>query len=255
MKKRLLIILSFMLMTISLNFLYINVKAMTDTEWRKSFGGNYGQDDYTTPPPLVGDQAKIGFRNDWDKARDFGVKPIKVGDSQIEIKTYPGASIKVVRVEKEEDISLYGITSIYSYNKTDYKIKPILANPSGIAIFDLKNSGTYKNQEIKKNSEEKVKIGDKYFVSVSYDGINLGSAEWTVGESIPKDIEEKDEEEIQQFVEALENKEKEKADREQKYAEALFRNAIATEANKTWYQRLGDNIEDTWANVKGWWKG
>lgn len=58
-----------------------------------------------------------------------------------------------------------------------------------------------------------------------------------------------------QFVEALENKEKEKADREQKYAGALFRNAIATEANKTWYQRLGDNIEDTWANVKGWWKG
>lgn len=56
-------------------------------------------------------------------------------------------------------------------------------------------------------------------------------------------------------MEALENKEKEKADREQKYAEALFRNAIATEANKTWYQRLGDSIEDTWANVKGWWKG
>lgn len=25
--------------------------------------------------------------------------------------------------------------------------------------------------------------------------------------------------------------------------------------HKTWYQRLGDNIEDTWANVKGWWKG
>ncbi|HEL1269473.1 TPA: hypothetical protein TVR04_000768 [Streptococcus equi subsp. zooepidemicus] len=251
MRKTLLVILSFMLMTISLNFLYINVKAMTDTEWRKSFGGNYGQDDYTTPPPLVGNQAKIGFQNDWEKARDFGVKPINVGDQEIMIKTAPGAIIRISKNGTE----LYEISLESTAVNSGYIIKPTLANSSGTVTFKLTNSGTYENQEIKKNSEEKVKIGDKYFVSVSYDGINLGSAEWTVGESIPKDIEEKDEEEIQKFVEALENKEKEKADREQKYAEALFRNAIATEANKTWYQRLGDSIEDTWANVKGWWKG
>lgn len=39
------------------------------------------------------------------------------------------------------------------------------------------------------------------------------------------------------------------------YAEELFRRSVEEEANKTWYQRLGDNIEDTWANVKGWWRG
>lgn len=35
----------------------------------------------------------------------------------------------------------------------------------------------------------------------------------------------------------------------------LFRQQQQEEANKTWYQRLGDNIQDQWWNFKGWLRG
>ncbi|HEK9982280.1 TPA: hypothetical protein TUU08_000805 [Streptococcus equi subsp. zooepidemicus] len=246
MKKKLVMILALYAVGVS-----ANVKA-EDIE-----RGYYGDDDHTLQPKPTGDSKRIGFRNDWDQAREFGVKPIKVEDQKIQIKTYPGAMIRVYKKSNSNIFQeLYEIkpTRIFYYNNPTYEIKYILADSSGLAIFDLTNSGIYEKEKLIKQPD-KPQQGNSYTVSTSLDGIYLGSAEWTVGESIPKDIEEKDEEEIQKFVEALENKEKEKADREQKYAEALFRNAIATEANKTWYQRLGDNIEDTWANVKGWWRG
>ncbi|HEL1201638.1 hypothetical protein KUG02_06025 [Streptococcus equi subsp. zooepidemicus] len=50
----------------------------------------------------------------------------------------------------------------------------------------------------------------------------------------------------------LEQFEKQEQERE---ALEMFQKQQQQEANKTWYQRLGDNIEDTWANVKGWWRG
>ncbi|HEL0655411.1 TPA: hypothetical protein TUW49_000680 [Streptococcus equi subsp. zooepidemicus] len=43
--------------------------------------------------------------------------------------------------------------------------------------------------------------------------------------------------------------------RQQKLLEDNMLKHIRENDHKTWYQRLGDNIEDTWANVKGWWKG
>lgn len=74
-----------------------------------------------------------------------------------------------------------------------------------------------------------------------------------MGESIPKDEEEKDEAEIQKFIDELEQKEK-KAE-EQKYAEELFKQQQREEAEKTWYQRVGDSFQDQWWNFKDWWRG
>ncbi|HEK9984162.1 TPA: hypothetical protein TT553_001022 [Streptococcus equi subsp. zooepidemicus] len=47
----------------------------------------------------------------------------------------------------------------------------------------------------------------------------------------------------------------EQFEKQEQEREALEMFQQQQEANKTWYQRLGDNIEDTWANVKGWWRG
>ncbi|VDC42083.1 hypothetical protein FMV2238Y02_05170 [Streptococcus canis] len=48
---------------------------------------------------------------------------------------------------------------------------------------------------------------------------------------------------------------KEREAEEQQYAEELFKRSIEEETNKTWYQRLGDSIQDQWWNFKGWWRG
>lgn len=48
---------------------------------------------------------------------------------------------------------------------------------------------------------------------------------------------------------------KERETEEQQYAEELFRRSIEEEANKTWYQRLRDSIQDQWWNFKGWLRG
>ncbi|HFK6078241.1 TPA: hypothetical protein ACGYWR_001149 [Streptococcus pyogenes] len=74
-----------------------------------------------------------------------------------------------------------------------------------------------------------------------------------MGESIPKDEEEKDEVEIQKFIDGLEQKEREAE--EQKYAEELFKQQQQEEAKKTWHQRLSDSIQDQWWNFKDWWRG
>ncbi|HEL0290808.1 hypothetical protein JavanS193_0001 [Streptococcus satellite phage Javan193] len=49
--------------------------------------------------------------------------------------------------------------------------------------------------------------------------------------------------------------EKEQKHVEQKLLEDNMLKHIRENDHKTWYQRLGDNIEDTWANFKGWWRG
>lgn len=48
---------------------------------------------------------------------------------------------------------------------------------------------------------------------------------------------------------------KERETEEQQYAEELFKRSIEEEASKTWYQRLGDSIQDQWWNFKGWLRG
>ncbi|HES0233109.1 TPA: hypothetical protein ACKQ6S_001821 [Streptococcus pyogenes] len=50
-------------------------------------------------------------------------------------------------------------------------------------------------------------------------------------------------------------KKKEKAEEEQKQLENAMIKHIQEEANKTWYQRLRDSIQDQWWNFKGWLRG
>ncbi|HHK1020686.1 TPA: hypothetical protein ACQOA0_000949 [Streptococcus pyogenes] len=255
MKKKL------VLATLCLSMCAVSVRAESDFGSANEIGlGFYGSDDYTNQPALTGDQAKIGFRNDWKDARDFGVKPINLRDSKIEVKTNPGALVRVSLTTGETTNSIWELTSVSSsmsngiYTIT-YKIKPTIANSSGIATFDLANSGKYDKEksEIIKSTESNAKKGDTYSVTTSIDGWTIGYGEWTVGESIPKDEEEKDEAEIQKFIDELEQKEK-KAE-EQKYAEELFKQQQREEAEKTWYQRVGDSFQDQWWNFKGWLRG
>lgn len=48
---------------------------------------------------------------------------------------------------------------------------------------------------------------------------------------------------------------KEREAEEQQYAEELFKRSIEEEANKKWYQRLGDSIQDQCWNFKSWLRG
>ncbi|MGJ0022198.1 hypothetical protein [Streptococcus dysgalactiae] len=209
MKKKLVMIAAF-----CLSMCAVSVKAESDFGSANEIGlGFYGSDDYTNQPTLTGDQAKIGFRNDWKDARDFGVKPINLGDSKIEVKTNPGALVRVSLTTGETTNSIWELTSVSSsmsngiYTNT-YKIKPTIANSSGIATFDLANSGKYDKEksEIIKSTESNAKKGDTYSVTTSIDGWTIGSGKWTVGESKARDIEEREA--------------KEKADREKKEQEA-----------------------------------
>lgn len=250
MKKTLVTITGLLaILSLMLSFSY-NAKAMTDLEWRHSFGSYYGDDDYTTPPLVTGDQSKIGFRTDWQQARDFGVKPINVGDDKIEIKTYPKALIKVYKTSPTgESDSLYEVTN--DFNSEDYRMKFTLANDSGIATFDLKQVGIYDKQKTKFTKKEvKTEKGDKYFVVASYDGFTLGSGEWIVGKSKPRDKVEEEEKQYQlEMSQILEQFEQQEQERE---ALELFNRSREVEEGKTWYQRLGDSIQDQWWNFKGW---
>lgn len=169
-----------------------------------------------------GNQRIWGFRTDWEKGRDFGARPIKKGDSDIKIKTAPEA---VLRVLKNGE-------SLIGNDKRSYSV----AGGDGKVSFQFKD-------------EDKPKSGDKYKVTLTIDGFYLASEEWTVGESLPKDEEERDEAEIQKFIEALEQRERESED--QKYAEELFKLSIREEDHKSWHQRLSESIQDQWWNFKG----
>ncbi|HEL1086631.1 TPA: hypothetical protein TVE90_000875 [Streptococcus equi subsp. zooepidemicus] len=79
---------------------------------------------------------------------------------------------------------------------------------------------------------------------------------WEVGRLVYKDSLTLKEEQDQLRQEKLrQHIEKEQKHVEQKLLEDNMLKHIRENDHKTWYQRLGDSIEDTWANVKGWWKG
>ncbi|HEL1239488.1 TPA: hypothetical protein TVN96_001217 [Streptococcus equi subsp. zooepidemicus] len=197
---------------------------------------------------VYGNQKVWGFRTDWEQRRDFGVRPIQKGDRDIRVKTAPEA---VLTVDKWENNKWENVTkeireggtynhSTYSRDgQTIYQIPlTIVAGGDGRITFPLK---------------QETQLGEKYRLTLTVGGFYLAGGEWTVGDSVPRDIEEKDEAEIQQFVKELERKEREVE--EQKYAEELFKHSVEEEANKAWYQRLGDRIQDQWYNIKSWWNG
>ncbi|VGU89080.1 hypothetical protein [Streptococcus pyogenes] len=169
-----------------------------------------------------GNQRIWGFRTDWEKGRDFGARPIKKGDSDIKIKTAPEAVLRVLKNGGK----------LTGNDQRSYSV----AGGDGKVSFQFKD-------------EDKPKNGDKYKVTLTIDGFYLASEEWTVGESLPKDEEERDEAEIQKFIEALEQRQRESED--QKYAEELFKLSIKEEDHKPWHQRLSESIQDQWWNFKG----
>ncbi|HEL1268131.1 TPA: hypothetical protein TVQ99_001352, partial [Streptococcus equi subsp. zooepidemicus] len=94
-----------------------------------------------------------------------------------------------------------------------------------------------------------LEYGDKVTIVISVDGWTIGQGTWIVERSKPQDQIEKEEKEYkEEMTKILEQFEKQEQERE---ALETFQKQQQEEANKTWYQRLGDNIEDTWANVKG----
>ncbi|HGN4315691.1 TPA: hypothetical protein ACKQ7U_000002 [Streptococcus pyogenes] len=169
-----------------------------------------------------GNQRIWGFRTDWEKGRDFSARPIKKGDSDIKIKTAPEAVLRVLKNGEK----------LTGNDQRSYSV----AGGDGKVSFQFKD-------------KDKPKNGDKYKVILTIDGFYLASEEWTVGESLSKDEEERDEAEIQKFIEALEQRERESED--QKYAEELFKLSIKEEDHKPWHQRLSESIQDQWWNFKG----
>ncbi|MGT2752776.1 hypothetical protein [Streptococcus porcinus] len=260
-----------LLLAIALFSLGIASNVMADSDYGSSSPlgkGYYGYDDYTTPPKLTGDPSKVGFRNDWNQAKEFGVKPIKVGDEKIEVKTTPGAIIRIFysNSNPSEKVELFQSEidqpSIVSGDRSipaTRKIKITLSDYSGKATFPLSGLIHYKytvknNEQNEKYDENtlQLKYGDKITVISSLDGWTIGSGNWTVGESLPKDIEEKDEAEIQSFINKLEQKEQERE--EQQKAEEAYLKYIEYDNNQPWYKRLRDGLQDQLWNFKDWLK-
>lgn len=246
MKKKLVMSLIVSLPLLSL-ILVNNVRAEINLGNYAELGlGYYGGDDPNEP---IGNPLIWGFRSNWQQARDFGVKPITEGDDKITVKTIPNAILRVQYQKKDEPIEKE-IQQKREWNSKENKWQAnsyALANGIGLATFYLDNNCKPRN-------------GDTYKLTLTIDGFYLASGKWIVGESEPRDVtEEKErkkleedkqyEKEIQTIEEELEKQEQERE------ALEMFQKQQQEEANKTWYQRLGDNIEDTWANVKGWWKG
>ncbi|HEL1230034.1 TPA: hypothetical protein TVN69_001210 [Streptococcus equi subsp. zooepidemicus] len=237
MKKKLIINLSICLLSL---ILVSKVKAEINLGNYAELGlGYYGGDDPNEP---IGNPLIWGFRSNWQQARDFGVKPITEGDDKITVKTVPNAILRVQYQKKDESIEKE-IQQKREWNSKDNKWQAdsyTLANGIGLATFYLDNNCKPRN-------------GDKYKLTLTIDGFYLASGEWIVGQSKPQDQIEKEEKEYEEeMTKILEQFEKQEQERE---ALEMFQKQQQEEANKTWYQRLGDNIEDTWANVKGWWKG
>ncbi|CAW98409.1 hypothetical protein KP781_06875 [Streptococcus equi subsp. zooepidemicus] len=212
----------------------------------------------TVRAEVYGNQRVWGFRNDWKEGRDFAVKPILENENNITVKTTPEAILTVKFKKKNADnwkiiteeingTSYRGTDGLIHQSIVDLKPQIAIATGDGIINFPLK--GIYIPQK-----------GDEYELMLTIYGSYLASGKWIVGESEPHDVtEEKErkklekdkqyEKEIQKIEEELEKQEQERE------ALEMFQKQQQEEANKTWYQRLGDNIEDTWANVKGWWRG
>ncbi len=197
---------------------------------------------------VYGNQRIWGFRTDWEQGRDFGARPIKKGDSEIKVKTVPEAILTVCEWKNnkweliKDEIRKGGTYSHETYQteggSTEQIPRRVFSGGDGLITFPLK-----------KNAQ----LGDKYKLILTVGGFYLAGGEWTVGESIPRDEEEKDEAEIQKFIDELERKEKEAE--AQKNALELFKQQQQEETNKTWYQRWGDSIQDQWWNFKSWWQG
>ncbi|HEP1522433.1 TPA: hypothetical protein ACQOFD_000461 [Streptococcus pyogenes] len=186
--------------------------------------GYYGGDDYTMPPLSTGDPKKIGFRTDWCESQSFGIKPINIGDSEVEVKTEPYAII---------------IASLNS--------KPAVfgrADSSGKAKLDLQK------KENRNTPKVTTVYGDKVRITIKdSEGFGIGSETWIVGKSKPKDQIEKEEEKYEkEIAEILEKLELQEQERE---ALDLFKNAANDRSNKPWHQRLSESIQDQWWNFKG----
>lgn len=197
---------------------------------------------------VYGNQRIWGFRTDWEQGRDFAARPIKKGDNEIKVKTAPEAVLAVYEWKNNQwEVMKDEVRNGGTYNHETYRTeggsteqipRRVFSGGDGLITFPLK-----------KNAQ----LGDKYKLILTVGGFYLAGGEWTVGESIPRDEEEKDEAEIQKFIDELERKEKE-ADA-QKNALELFEQQQQEEANKTWYQRIGDGMQDQWWNFKGWLRG
>ncbi|VTS36088.1 secreted phage protein [Streptococcus pseudoporcinus] len=187
---------------------------------------------------IYGNQRIWGVRTNWEQGRDFGARPIKKGDNDIKVKTAPEAVLTVKKWENNKWTNIPQKKNT-TLNNTEIQKTFSVANGAGLAVFYL-------------SDEHKPQIGDKYKLTLTIGGFYLASGEWTVGESFPKDVEEKDEAEIQEFINKLE--EKERVVEEQKHAEELFKLSIDEESKQPWHKRLGDSIQGQWADFTGWLK-
>ncbi|VHF56037.1 hypothetical protein [Streptococcus pyogenes] len=79
------------------------------------------------------------------------------------------------------------------------------------------------------------------------DGFYAGSCFYRDTLSLEEDKQY--DEEIKKIEEELEKRDQEDD------ALKSFKQQQQEEANKTWYQRVGDSFQDQWWNFKGWWRG
>ncbi|KIS12095.1 phage protein [Streptococcus equi subsp. zooepidemicus Sz105] len=221
---------------------------------------------------LDGIQQKIYYD---ENKNEINVDTFYTGDETITVRMPQGWGVKLYRqlegqekelVEQEYDCYEIevGTKDVDGRNipitKARYRDGYRLNYESGIYSISLtKNSST--NQSNNLNTEQcpvkekkqfnPLKKGEKLtFVFTGDDGIYAGTLVYKDSQTI---AEEKQKIEEQQRKQNEQKQEQQR--RQQKLLEDNMLKHIRENDHKTWYQRLGDNIEDTWANFKGWWRG
>lgn len=272
MKKKLVMILTLYLSTYAMNVSADNSVGNIQTKLKFELDGEQ---------PTIYDE---------DSGTNIGIDPFFEGDKEITVRMPQGWSVRLYR-QSNADSNGYGTLVDMDHvceevilhkdyiNGLPHVVKELrfkdghrLNYSGGIYRLQLKRSLT--NQELTKQKEvyeniysatnqittcpriedrvlEPIKKGEK-FTFVFGD-----SGNWEVGTLVYKDSQTIAEEnkKIEEEQRKQNEQKQEQQRRQQKLLEDNMLKHIRENDHKTWYQRLGDNIEDTWANVKGWWRG
>lgn len=138
-------------------------------------------------------------------------------------------SLKVLLVEDEEKTTKLG--AIYNNNKgttltPTVTVTPPTSSPSTLSV-----------------------------VFRSQDGFWAGSSFLRDSQTIEKEKEKKRKEEEDQQKQKAEQEKQEVEKKRKKEVEETYLKYLEYDSSKTWYQRLGESIQDQWWNFKGWLRG
>ncbi|HEP1535234.1 TPA: hypothetical protein VJE86_000757 [Streptococcus pyogenes] len=167
------------------------------------------------------------------------VKPFKVGDNKINVNLEPYGYVETTvthgdgiseKVKAEDRTITVKCPTNYECTDRSYKVSGYRAGGDGNYTVELEKSLEEEDVVTLSFMDD----GSMYFGQLVYETKKAQNT---------------------RLQEEKKVEEQRKAEEEQKQLEDSMIKHIQEEAKKTWYQRLGDSIQDQWWNFKGWLRG